>query len=166
VTAPRPPSAAGAAYDLGSMVSLPAPLLAALADCDEVLVTSRAGAGMGTVRMSFATAPPGVVYLLTSAFSRKALRWDRDPWVRLTVPGSRIVAEAAVHRVAADDLDPAAEAAVLARFPDAGAATPEALRELLETGTHLLFRVEGGSSVDASGPAPQPEFGPAATPEA
>jgi hypothetical protein len=68
--------------------------------------------------------------------------------------------------VAADDLDPAAEAAVLARFPDAGAATPEALRELLETGTHLLFRVEGESSVDASGPAPQPEFGPAATPEA
>jgi hypothetical protein len=139
------------------MVSLPAPLLAALADCDEVLVTSRAGAGMGTVRMSFATAPPGVAYLLTSAFSRKALRWDRDPWVRLTVPGSRIVAEAAVHRVAADDLDPAAEAAVLARFPDAGAATPEALRELLETGTHLLFRVEGESPVDASGPARPPE---------
>jgi hypothetical protein len=139
------------------MVSLPAPLLAALADCDEVLVTSRAGAGMGTVRMSFATAPPGVVYLLTSAFSRKALRWDRDPWVRLTVPGCRIVAEAAVHRVAADDLDPSAEAAVLARFPDAGAATPEALRELLETGTHLLFRVEGESPVDASGPARPPE---------
>ena len=125
------------------MVSLPAPLLVALRERDEVLVTSRAGAGMGTVRMSFAIAPPGVVYLLTSAFSRKALRWDRDPWVRLTVPGSSVVAEAAVHRVAAGELDPAAEAAVLARFPDAGAATAEALRELLQTGTHLLFRVEG-----------------------
>ena len=125
------------------MVSLPAPLLVALRDRDEVLVTSRAGAGMGTVRMSFAIAPPGVVYLLTSAFSRKAIRWDRDPWVRLTVPGSRVVAEAAVHRVAAGELDPPAEAAVLARFPDAGAATSEALRELLQTGAHLLFRVEG-----------------------
>jgi hypothetical protein len=63
--------------------------------------------------------------------------------VRLTAPGSRLVAEAVVQRVMADELDPAAEAAVLARFPDAGAATREALRELLETGTHLLFRVEG-----------------------
>jgi len=125
------------------MVPLPAPLLAALAAGEEVLVTSRAGAGMGTVRMSFAIAPPGVVYLLTNAFSRKALRWARDPWVRLTAPGSRLAAEAVVQRVTADDLDPAAKAAVLARFPDAGAATPEALRELLETGTHLLFRVEG-----------------------
>ena len=166
MTARRPPVGAGAAYDPGSGVSLPAPLLAALADRDEVLVTSRAGAGMGTVRMSFATAPPGVVYLLTSAFSRKAARWDRDPWVRLTVPGSQVAAEAVVQRVAADDLDPAAEEAVLSRFPDAGAATPEALRELLETGTHLLFRVEGESPVRASGPAPQPEFGPETAPEA
>ncbi len=143
MTGPRHRAGAGTAYDPEWMVPLPAPLLAALADGEEVLVTSRAGAGMGTVRMSFAIAPPGVVYLLTSAFSRKALRWDRDPWVRLTVPGTRLVAEAAVHRVAAEELDGAAEEAVLARFPDAGAATAEALRELLETGTHLLFRVEG-----------------------
>jgi hypothetical protein len=129
------------------MVPLPAPLLADLAGRDEVLVTSRAGAGMGTVRMSFAIAPPGVVYLLTSAFSRKASRWDRDPWVRLTAPGSRLAAEAVVQRVMADGLDPDAEAAVLACFPAAGAATPEALRELLETGTHLLFRVEGGPTM-------------------
>ncbi len=132
-------------------IPLPTPLLAALRDRDEVSVTSRAGAGMGTVRMSFALAPPGVVYLLTSAFSRKALRWSRDPWVRLTVPGIGVVAEAAVHRVTADELDSAAEAAVLGRFTDAGAATPEALRELLETGTHLLFRVEGEPAVRAGG---------------
>jgi hypothetical protein len=73
--------------------------------------------------------------------------------VRLTVPGSQVAAEAGVQRVAADDLDPAAQEAVLARFPDAGAATPEALRELLETGTHLLFRVEGESDGGASGSA-------------
>ena len=129
-----------------ALIPLPAPLLASLLDRDEVSVTSRAGAGMGTVRMSFAVAPPGVVYLLTSAFSRKALRWERDPWVRLTVPGTHVVAEASVHRVAADELDPAAEEAVLSRFTDAGAATPEALRQLLEVGAHLLFRVEGEPS--------------------
>jgi len=56
----RPPSPAGSGvHDLGSMVPLPAPLLADLAGSDEVLVTSRAGAGMGTVRMSFAIASPG-----------------------------------------------------------------------------------------------------------
>ena len=154
MTARRPPAGGGAAHDPGSMVSLPAPLLVALADRDEVLVSSRAGARMGTVRMSFATAPSGVVYLLTSAFSRKALRWDRDPWVRLTVPGSQVAAEAVVQRVAADDLDPAAEEAVLASFPDAGAATPEALRELLETGTHLLFRVAGEPADRSEGESP------------
>jgi len=47
----------------------------------------------------------------------------------------------------ADGLDPDAEAAVLACFSAAAPATPEALRELLETGTHLLFRVEGGPTM-------------------
>ena len=152
MTARRLSAGGGTARGPGSLIPLPAPLLAALADRDEVLVTSRAGARMGTVRMSFATAPSGVVYLLTSAFSRKALRWDRDPWVRLTVPGSQVAAEAVVQRVAADDLDP--EAAVLARFPDAGAATREALRELLETGTHLLFRVAGEPADRSEGESP------------
>jgi hypothetical protein len=155
VTARRPPAGGGAARGPEPLIPLPAPLLAALAGRDEVLVTSRAGTGMGTVRMSFATAPPGVVYLLTSAFSRKAARWDRDPWVRLTVPDSQVAAEAVAQRVAADDLDSAAEDAVLARFPDAGAATPEALHELLETGTHLLFRVEGEPAGRSEGESPR-----------
>lgn len=122
---------------------LPAALLAALQGREEVLVSSRTGARTGTVTMSFAVAPPGVIHLLTSAFSVKALRWERDPWVRLTVPGTGVAAEGTVHRMTAAELDPAAEAAILGRFGSAGAATPESLREILETGTQLLFRVEG-----------------------
>ena len=122
---------------------LPTALLAALDGREEVLVTSRTGTRTGTVTMSFAVAPPGVVHLLTSAFSVKALRWERDPWVRLTVPGTGVAAEGTVHRMTAAEIDPAAEAAILERFGTAGAATPEALRQLLETGTQLLFRVEG-----------------------
>ena len=95
--------------------------------------------------MSFAVAPPGVLYLLTSAFSRKALRWDRDPWVRLAVPGGDLTAEGAVTPVRGDEVDAATESAILERFADSGAATPEALRQLLESGTHRLFRIGGES---------------------
>ncbi|MGA2284049.1 MAG: hypothetical protein ABSH07_10370 [Candidatus Dormibacteria bacterium] len=130
----------------GAPIALPSSLLAALRDRDEVLVTSRAGTRTGTVRMSFAVAPPGVVYLLTSAFSRKALRWQRDPWVRLAVPGTGVAAEAVAHRVGAEEMDPAAEAIIVERFATAGATTPESLRQLLEVGTHLLLRIDGGSA--------------------
>ena len=125
---------------------LPTALLAALDGREEVLVTSRTGTRTGTVTMSFAVAPPGVVHLLTSAFSVKALRWERDPWVRLTVPGTGVAAEGTVHRMIAAEIDPAAEAAILGRFGSAGAATPEALRQILEAGTQLLFRVEGAAT--------------------
>jgi hypothetical protein len=139
----------------GEPAPLPAPLLAALSDRDEVLVTSRAGTRTGTVPMAFAIAPPGVLYLLTSAFSRKAGRWESDPWVRLTVPGTGDSVEGTVRRLTADEIDAPAEEAVLARFPDAGAATPEALRQLLATGTHRLFRVEAA-------PAGPPDSAPPA----
>ena len=122
---------------------LPAALLAALDGREEVLVTSRTGARTGTVTMAFAVSPPGIVHLLTSAFSVKALRWESDPWVRLTVPGTGVAAEGTVRRMTAAEIDPAAEAAILERFGTAGAATPEALRQMLETGAQLLFRVEG-----------------------
>jgi hypothetical protein len=91
--------------------------------------------------MTCAVGASGRVYLMTGAFSRKARRWGRDPWVRLTVPGTQVSVESSVHRVAADGLDPGDEAALLDRFATAGAATPESLRELLRSGTHLLLRV-------------------------
>jgi hypothetical protein len=117
-------------------------LLAALRGTDELLVTSRTDGREVTVRMTFAATPRGELYLMTGAFSRKARRWERDPWVRLTVPGSVISAEGRVRCVPAGELSRAAEAAVLDRFATSGAATPEGLRQLLESGTHLLLRVE------------------------
>ncbi len=127
------------------MIPLPAALLASLQDRDELLVTSRAGSRTVAVRMAFALAPPGVVYLLTSAFSRKALRWEHDPWVRLRVPGTDVFCEASVRRVDAAEIDADAQEAILERFATAGAATAEALRQMLVIGTHRLLRVEGSA---------------------
>jgi hypothetical protein len=124
-------------------VPLPASLLDSLEGQDEVLVTSRSGSRTGTVPMGFALAPPGVVYLLTFAFSLKARRWEVDPWVRLTEPAHGVSAEGTVHPVGVDELE-AVTPWILDRFVVAGAATPEALRRLLESGTHHLLRVEGG----------------------
>jgi hypothetical protein len=122
---------------------LPSPFLDALGESDEVLVTSRdpVSGRRGTVPMWFAVGPPGVVYLLTFAFSRKAERWRRDPWVRLTVPGTDVAAEGIVQVVATEELDALAPL-VVDRFDMAGAATPEALRRLVEAGSHVLLRVE------------------------
>jgi hypothetical protein len=130
----------------GLPAGLPAAFLAALADGDEVLVTSRSGAREVTVPMTIAVSPGGTVYVMTSAFSRKAERWDRDPWVRVAIPGTAgLAVEGWVHPVRVDELDAAAETAILDRFATAGAATPEALRQLLEAGTTLLLRVEVAS---------------------
>jgi general stress protein 26 len=127
---------------------LPAAFLDALRDGDEVLVTSRdpESGRRGTVPMWFLAAPGGAVYLLTYAFSRKAERWRRDPWVRLRVPGDGGPAvEGVVHFVT--DRAEVEEIAPLAveRWDMAGAATPEALHRLLDDGTHALLRVDGAA---------------------
>jgi hypothetical protein len=114
----------------------------ALEGQDEVLVTSRSGQRSGGVRMGFAVAPPGVVYLLTQSFSLKARRWEADPWVRLTEPRSGMSAEGSVHHVSVDELD-AITPFILDSFIASGAATPEAMRQLLDAGTHVLLRVDG-----------------------
>jgi hypothetical protein len=126
------------------MLPLPSPFLDALAGEDEVLVTSRDAATgrQGTVPVWFVVGPPGVVYLFTLAYSRKAERWRRDPWVRLTAPGSGVSAEGTVHVVGGGELEDIAPLAV-ERWDMAGATTPEALRRLVGEGSHLLLRVEG-----------------------
>ena len=131
------------------MTPLPTALLDALRlGGDEVLVSSRdpETGRVGTVRMWFAIAPEGVVYLLTYSFSKKAERWRVDPWVRLTDPGTRVSAEGRVRFV--DDRAEVNEIAPLAveRWDMAGAATPEALHRLLDDGTHAMVRVEGVGS--------------------
>jgi len=129
------------------MPPLPSSFLDALRDHDEVLVTSRdpESGRRGTVPMWFAIAPPGVVYLLTFTYSRKAERWRRDPWVRLTVPAggpsAEGVARFVLDRGEVDEIAPLA----VERWDMAGAATPEALHRLLDDGTHALLRVEGAA---------------------
>lgn len=89
--------------------------------------------------MWFAQAPAGHVLLLTPAFSVKADRWQRDPWVRLVVPGGGERVEAEVRRLGWAEAEPLAEL-LMDRFGMAGAATREGLRHLLETGErHLLL---------------------------
>jgi len=122
--------------------SVPPDPLAALRHRDVLLVTSRDGSGTGTVPMGFTLGADGAVYLLTSAFSRKAQRWEVDPWVRLSIPGGGAALEGSARRVAPDAIDPALAAVLLARFGDSGASTAEGLRQLLETGAHVLLRVE------------------------
>lgn len=117
-------------------------VIAALRGVDEALVSSRAGSRVVTVPMTVAVSGAGEVYLMTSAFSHKAERWERDPWVRVALPDGVEWVEGVVHRVAVGELTAATEAPILERFATAGAATPEALRQLLEAGTTLLLRVE------------------------
>jgi len=132
------------------MLPLPSSLLDALSGEDEVLVTSRDAASgrQGTVPMWFAIAPPGVVYLFTLAYSRKAERWRRDPWVKLTAPGSGVSAEGTVHVVGSGELEEVTPLAV-ERWDMAGATTAEALRRLIDEGSHLLLRVEGNPGASA-----------------
>jgi hypothetical protein len=118
--------------------------LRALADHDEVLVTSREGASRGTVPMWFMVAPPGVVYLFTFAFSEKARRWRTDPWVRLAVPESPSTSvEGRVHLVEPSDVDEELGAHIVERWSMQGAPTIEGLRRTLRDRVHALLRVEG-----------------------
>lgn len=106
---------------------------------EELRVSSRDQAGQGTVRMWFAVVPPGYVFLLTQPFSRKAERWREDPWVRLEIPGSGVSQEGVVVEVGWDEATSHAQL-LTTRFDMAGAATPEALRWMLQEGNRLLFK--------------------------
>ncbi|MHB1525445.1 MAG: hypothetical protein ACYDEA_02715 [Candidatus Dormibacteria bacterium] len=106
---------------------------------EELLVSSRDPGGEGRVRMWFAVAPSGHIYLLTPAISRKAERWLEDSWVRLRIPGSRVSQEGRVQLV--DSKGALADVELLVeRFRLSGAATPEALAWMLDSGSHLLLR--------------------------
>src|SRR5215831_17317812 len=106
------------------MVALPAEFLSALASYDEVLVTSRDRSTLGTVPVWFIVVPPGVVYLFGFAFSEKARRWRKDPWVRLTVPGTRQSVQGVVHFVEPDELEEVAPL-IIERWSMQGAPTLE-----------------------------------------
>ncbi len=143
----------GGAEEPAEPLPLPAEFLSALAGHETVRVTSRAGPVQGTVAAWFLILPPGVLYLYTHAFSKKADRWRQDPWVRLAVPRGGPAAEGVVHFVVGRDLDQVAEA-VAERWAAAGTPTVEALRESLASGMHALVRVEGRPSGTPPGPEP------------
>ena len=124
---------------------LPAEFLAALAGQDEVLVTSREGTTRGTVPVWFVIGPPGVVYLFGFAFSEKARRWRTDPWVRLTVQGTRVSVEGQVQFLGDADVDDIADL-ITERWSMQGAPTVEGLRRTLRDRVHVLVRVEAAAS--------------------
>jgi hypothetical protein len=127
------------------LTPLAADFLNALAEHDEVLVTSRDGANRGTVPVWFVIAPPGVVYLFGFGFSEKARRWRTASWVRLTVPGSRESVEGVAHFVGADEIDAVAPL-IIERWAMQGAPTIEGLRRTLRDRVHVLVSVEGVSA--------------------
>ena len=127
--------------------SLPSEFLTQLEGQDEVLVTSREGTTYGTVPVWFIIEPPGVVYLFGFAFSEKARRWRSDPWVRLTLPGTRTSAEGVVHFVGADELDEIGPR-VVERWSMQGATTLEGLKRTLRDQVHVLVRVEGANDLE------------------
>ena len=127
----------------GALGPLPETFLRQLHDQHELLVTSRDPGGEGSVRMWFAAAPSGHVYLLTPSVSRKAQRWLDNPWVRLQVVGA---GRGAARQEGVVELVSSAGAwadrdLLVDRFRLAGAATPEALAWMLDSGSHLLLRV-------------------------
>ena len=124
---------------------LPDDFLRTLADHDEVLVSSREGDRVGTVPVWFIEAPPGVVYLFTFGFSIKARRWRSDPWVRLTIPGTRCTVEGEAHLVNGAELE-AVAARVVERWSMQGAPSVEGLRRTVRDGMHVLVCVDAGSA--------------------
>ena len=122
---------------------LPASFLEALAGREEVLVSSREGDLVGSVRAWFVLTPAGYVYLFADARSVRMRRWRSDPWVRLTVPGTGASAEGMVEPVPAGEIDTELGELVVERWGMWGAATPEGLRRMVRDGSHVLLRVSG-----------------------
>ena len=123
---------------------LPREFLEALAEHDEVLVSSREDGRRGTVPTWFVIAPPGVVYLFTFGFSEKARRWRSDPWVRLTVPTTvpPVATDGVAHFVSPDDLQDDVATLVVERWSMQGAPTIAGLKRTLKDKVHALIRVE------------------------
>ncbi|HVB14674.1 MAG TPA: hypothetical protein VNH38_07970 [Candidatus Dormibacteraeota bacterium] len=127
------------AGDESELDPLPSAFLDQLVGEEELLVSSRDGAGQGTVRMWFAVIPPGYIYLLTPTYTKKAERWRDDPWVRFRIPGTALTQEGAVTPIGWDLAQ--ADGELLTRsFSMAGAATPEALSWMLQDGSRQLLK--------------------------
>jgi hypothetical protein len=121
---------------------LPAVFRRALDGTDEIVVTSREPGREGSVRTWYALTAAGDLYLFNYAFATRVRRWRDDPWVRLTIPGTKHSVEGAVQIIDADtDLSPEVIDLVVDRWGMWGATTAEGLRRMLRDGSHILARV-------------------------
>jgi len=121
---------------------LPAAFVEALGQSEEVIVTSREDGRERSVRTWYALAPSGTIYLFNYAFAVRVARWRKDPWIRLTVPGSRVSIEGTVRFIQPDELDAAVIELVVDRWGMWGATTPPGRLRMLRVGSHILVRVE------------------------
>src|SRR5207245_3999185 len=95
-----------------------------------------------SVRAWYALAPPWPTSLFNYAFAVRVARWRKDPWVRLTVPGSRVSVEGRVRFINPDELDDTVTELVVDRWGMWGATTAPGLLRMLRVGSHILVRVE------------------------
>ena len=121
---------------------LPPPFRQALDGTDELVVGSREDGREGAVRVWFILTPDGELYLFNYAFALRVSRWRKDPWVRLTIPGTHQSVEGRIHFINGTELDPAVTNLIVERWGMWGATTPEGLRRMLRDGSHTLVRVE------------------------
>ena len=122
---------------------LPGAFRQALEGTEELIVTSRENGREGSVRTWFAVSAAADLYLFNYAFATRVQRWRRDPWVRLTIPGSKQSVEGTVHVIdPATELGPEVSDLIVERWGQWGATTPQGLRQMLEVGSHVLVRVE------------------------
>jgi hypothetical protein len=124
---------------LSRLRPLPQSFLKGLERQEEVLVTSREGSHTGTVPVWFAVDSKGFLYLFGHAFSLKARRWRRDPWIRLCNPANADCVEGLVEFLSPDQSNSVADL-VATRWPDWGVLHPEGLRQMLASGTHVLLK--------------------------
>jgi hypothetical protein len=121
---------------------LPPAFREALSGADEVLVSSREGGRERAVRAWFIVTADGDVYLFNYSYALRVARWRQDPWVRLTIPGSRLSVEGRVQFVDASTLDTSIQDQIVERWGMWGATTPEGLRRLVRDGAYVLVCVD------------------------
>lgn len=121
---------------------LPKSFRRALDGTEEIIVTSRESGREGSVRTWYAVTAAGDLYLFNYAFATRVRRWRDDPWVRVTIPGTKQSVEGTVQIIEVDtDLSPELVDLVVDRWGMWGATTAEGLRRMLRDGSHILVRV-------------------------
>jgi hypothetical protein len=121
---------------------LPPPFRQALDRTQELLVSSREDGRARAVRAWFIVTTEGQIYLFNYAYAVRVARWRKDPWVRLTVPGSGQSVEGRVRFVDPGELDANVQEMIVEQWGMWGATTPEGLRRMVRDGSHVLVRVE------------------------